>query len=485
MQRPMRYILLALTTATLLLTGCAGFAPAPSSTGPTQIHFSALNGNVHGGQNPITGATVQVYAAGTTGTYGTGATALIPTANASCTSNQSPTCYYLGGAPGCVAGNGQTCYTNVVTDGGGYFNITGDYSCTSGSELYITATGGNPGSGVNNSVIQLSGFGLCDNLPNVTFLLLNEVTTVGTAFALAQFMSDSYNASTQTGYINIGAPASNVTGLKEAFADINTLVNYANGSSPGPAAGSGAVVPAGTVVPSQQIYAIANSLAACVNTNGSGACTGSFGLFGLTTVNGVAPSDTAGACLNIAKHPTVNANNILDLTYPAAPFATTFISANDLSLAITYTGNGISAPSGVAVDASGNVWVANSTGNSVTELAHNGSPVGNSPFTTGGITAPTALAVDNSGYVWIANSNSTLTQLSSSGSSVGSSPFSGGGLSSPTSVAVDGLGDIWLSNSGNNSVSEFSSSGTALSPAGTGYVAIGLTSPVGVAINPQ
>jgi len=454
----------------LALTGCAGFDAASKTVAPTKASLSGIKGLVHGGQNPISYASLQVYQAGTTG-YGTGATPLIPSGS-----------YFAGGASGCVPSQTQTCYSGVVTDGGGNFNITGDYSCTLGKELYITATGGNPGAGTNNASVLMAGIGLCDNLANVQDLLINEVTTVGTVWALAPFMNDSYSASTQTGYVNIGTSSTNTTGLQQAFADINTLVNYVTGSSPGPAPGSQATVPAGTTVPSQEIYALADVLAACVNTTGSGSCTS---LFGYTTVNSVAPTDTVGAALNMATNPSAsgNATNILQLGAAQAPFATSFTAANDLTLAVTYTGSGINTPSALAVDGSGNIWIANAGGNSVTELAHNGTPVGNSPFTAGSISAPTALAIDTSGDVWIANGNSTLTELSSAGANMNSSPFSGGGLNGPVSIAFDGLGNAWIANYTGNSVSEFSSTGTAISPATTGYTATGLSNPIGVAVN--
>jgi len=481
----MKIRLLALSTFVLALTGCAGIQTA-SKSAPTQFSLGAIKGNVHGGQNPVGYSAVQVYAAGTTGTYGTAATALIPTANAACTSTQSPECYYLGGAPNCVASGSQTCYTGVISDAGGNFTLNGDYSCTSNQELYITATGGNPGSGTNNSLTLMTAIGLCSNLANVPFVQLNEVTTVGTVWALAPFMSDSYNATTQTGYVNIGAPSTNVAGLQQAFMDVNTLINYQDGYTPGPAPGSGATVPTGAVVPVQEIFAIADALAACVNTSGGGACTGTTGLFTYTTVNSVAPTDIVGAALNIANNPGVNASAILSLRSPSAPWASTFTTANDLTLAVTYTGAGsINSPSALAVDASGNVWIANSGGSgSVTELAHNGAPVGSSPFTAGSINIPTAIAVDTSGDIWVANGNSTLTELSSTGTNMNGGPFSGGGLSGPTSISFDGLGNVWLANYSNSSVSEFSSTGSAISGT-SGYTATGLSSPIGVAINPH
>ncbi len=79
--------------------GCGvGAAPTGAITAPH------IRGSVHGGQQPVSGATIQLFAAGTSG-YGTGATSLLT-------------------AP-------------VTTDSGGNFTITGDYTCPSAaSELY-------------------------------------------------------------------------------------------------------------------------------------------------------------------------------------------------------------------------------------------------------------------------------------------------------------------------------------------------------------
>jgi len=60
--------------------------------------------------------------------------------------------------------------------------------------------------------------------------------------------------------------------------------------------------------------------------------------------------------------------------------------------------------------------------------------------------------------------------------------LSGGGLDNAIAVAVDSLGDAWVTNSIGNSVSEFSSTGAALSPS-TGYTGGGLSRPSVVAID--
>src|ERR1700679_2472118 len=115
-----RLCVLVLSSACLTLLGCGAGAPSSSSLSGGQ-----LRGSVHGGQQPITGAAIQLYAAGTAG-YGSSGKPLLT--------------------------------TSVTTDATGSFSITGDYTCPSStSQLYIVATGGNPGlaRGTNNAATAL------------------------------------------------------------------------------------------------------------------------------------------------------------------------------------------------------------------------------------------------------------------------------------------------------------------------------------------
>src|SRR5580698_4180162 len=80
---------------------------------PATIRGAALQGKVHGGQQPINGAIIQLYAAGTGG-YASAASPLIA--------------------------------STVTSKSDGSFTITGDYTCPSASSLvYMTATQGNSG----------------------------------------------------------------------------------------------------------------------------------------------------------------------------------------------------------------------------------------------------------------------------------------------------------------------------------------------------
>jgi hypothetical protein len=432
----MRSLWLSLTAATLCLTGCAGYSNNASSVDTTNS-LVGLHGTAHGGQQPVGFSSIQLYQAGSTAGYGMGATPLLKQA--------------------------------VSTDASGNFSITGLYNaCSLGSQVYITATGGQPIPGTTNSALALiAGLGLCDNVNSSTSININEVTTVGTIWALAPFMNGT----------TIGAPTSNVPGMASAFSDITSLVNIGTGVSNASTAS--------IILPNAELNTIANAIAGCINTGGTSSM-GCSNLFNAApNPDSTIPTDTITAALNIARKPSRNVPAIIANASSFAVFAPTVASANDLTLAITYKGSGLSSPTGAAIDSTGNVWVSNA-GNSVSEFAHNGTILsGANGYTAGSLNSPSAIAIDTTGNVWITNSgNNTLTELNSSGANVSGSPFSGGGLSSPTAIAFDALGYSWISNAGNSSVSKFSSTGTAVSGTG-GYTATGLSAPVGVAVNPH
>jgi len=433
-RNPMRMLLVPAFASVLCLTGCAGFSNSTGSSA-SAVPLAGLHGSAHGGQQPVVNSTIQLYQAGTSG-YGAGATALIT--------------------------------STVLTDANGNFTVTGLYHCTSGSQVYITATGGQPLTGItNNSLALMAGLGLCDNLTASTNIQINEVTTVASVWALAPFMAG----------VNVGAPSTNATGLTNAFADINTLANISTGRANSSTTN--------VTLPTAEINTIANSIAGCINTAGSSS-TGCSNLFGAApNANSTLPTDTITAALNIARNPSRNVAAIISNASAYAVFAPTISSVNDLTLAVTYTGSGMNSPSALAADSAGNIWVVNSAGNSVTEVTHTGTILsGSAGYTPSGLSAPSAIAFDLSGHAWITNSGTnSLSELSSSGINVGNSPFFGGGLSTPTAIAFDAFGNSWISNSGNSSVSEFSSTGSPLS--GSGYSVTGLTAPVGIAVNPH
>jgi hypothetical protein len=423
----------AVALCSLWLAGCsAGFNSSVAA--PIATTHIELQGSVHGGQQPVSGATIGLYVA-STGGYGSSLQNILT-------------------AP-------------VSTSASGGFSITGDYTCTAGQQMYLTATGGNTGQGVNSNSAIMAALGNCSQLSASTYINANELTTVASVFALAPFMSSA---------TALGTSSTNVAGLTRAFASVHKLVNTTTGSAPGD------LLPAGAVAPTAELNTLADILAACVNTTGdTGSGTPCHQLFTLLTpAGGTAPTDTIGAALAIAKNPTLNVSSLFSLIPSQSPFQPTLSAApTDWTIAVTYSGS-FNKPATTAVDSSGNIWVANTGNNTVEVLAQTGMPAIGTALSGNGLSAPVAVAIDASGNAWVANSTgTTLSAFTVAGAPVSGSPFTPDGISHPVSLAFDATGNIWVANSGNDSVSQVSSSGTAIQQIS------GATAPNAIAINPK
>jgi len=286
------------------------------------------------------------------------------------------------------------------------------------------------------------------------------------------------------GPANIGSSASNSAGLADAFAAINQVVTTANGTLPGPA------LPAGATLPTVAINSLGDILEQCINSGGgvAGDSSNCGNLFNLApnAAGTVFPADTITAALNIAQTPgrNVAALNRLRSSSPVfQPALDVNTPPSAWTIAITYTGGGLSTPTSIAADAAGAVWITNKGNSSVTKLDNTGAAVsGSGGFTAGGFSAPSAIAIDTGGNAWVANSgNNTITELNSTGTS--GTVYGGNSLSTPASIAIDGVGNLWVANSGSNSVSAFTSSGGVLG--GSPYSGAGTSAPTSIAITPK
>ena len=429
----------AISAALCLLTmaGCAGMQTT-MPTAPVTAKLT-LSGSVYGGQQPIKQALLAVYAASTTG-YNTANTNLLTSA--------------------------------VTTDSNGGFSVSDDYTCTAGQQIYIVATGGNPGAGTNANIALMAALGDCSTVASQR-VTINEVSTVASVYALAPFMSSATTVSTSP---------TNTSGLAHAFASVRKLANLSTGAS------SGTTLPAGATAPSATVNTLANVAAACVNStgvsgDGNGTCAQ---LFSLTTpVGGSAPTDTLQALLNIAHHPTLNVPQLYDIVPANGPFQPVVSPTNvpnDWTLAVTYSGGALNTPQSTTVDASGNIWITNAGNNTVTVLAQNGTPAPGSPFSGNGLARPTAIAIDANGNGWIANTGAaSVSAFTLGGSPITGSPFNGGGnISAPNGVAIDAPGNVWVTNSATGSVTKLSSSGAYLQ-----QVSSGISAPAALVINPN
>ena len=145
-------------------------------------------------------------------------------------------------------------------------------------------------------------------------------------------------------------------------------------------------------------------------------------------------------------------------------------------------GTGLSYPSGVAVDGAGNVFIADYGNGKVKEVPRTGSSYGTQISLSSSATQPTGVAVDGSGNIYIADygQNKVYKQTPSAGSySETTVPTTG--LSNPYLVAADAFGNVYIADSGNGRVVEVPWSGSAF---GTQITIVdSLASPSGVAID--
>jgi streptogramin lyase len=308
---------------------------------------------------------------------------------------------------------------------------------------------------------------------------MNEVSTVAAAYAFAGYAVDATHVSSSGSAIA-------QTGISNAFASATNLAGISTGTAL-------TTTPAGNgTVPQKTINTIANILTSCVNSTGpsSTPCATLFANAKSQGAYGTAPTDTATAAINIAHNPGNAVGTLFGLITGSPAFSPSLTSVpNDFTLAVTYSGVGGSGASNgaysIAIDNLGDAWFVNVNNNSVSKFSANGAPL--SPangFAGANFFIPAGIAIDLNGNAWIVDSGlSNIVELSASGSPVGT--FSGGGLATPQDIAIDGYGNVWAVNgaSGSYSLSEFNSSGTALSPAGVGFIGGNINKPTSLAID--
>ena len=437
-----------------------------------------ISGVVSSGTTPIVGATVQLFAAGTSG-YAKGAMSLTT-------------------VPSTLSSN---------ADGGFSFG----YTCPSapGDQLYLVSTGGSTiGSGSDSSIVLMVTLGTCSKLASSTSVTINELTTVASAYSLSGF-----TAADSSGGILVGAPAPstactsagasiagkatcNYRGLANAFLTPANLVDTASGAAltttefysgndpnnlngwsssygdpASPCPGSTCLSPNNPVpapalntssVPYQRVNTLGNVLASCVQQSGNCA-----GLSALTAGS----IDTLQAALYIAQHPgawsgTAGLHELI--AKPSIPFtppygdASTTLSSepNDWTLAITFTGAGLGIDpqadavdyltnQTIAVDINGNVWVTasalnnysagvNATGNTV-GLVAGFDPRGQA------LTPPTSLVSGVIAY----DPSTEYSSYGGFGPNVASPNLTTnlvGVFGQPNSFMVDAAQHLWVSN---------------------------------------
>jgi hypothetical protein len=207
----------------------------------------------------------------------------------------------------------------VLTNEYGGFSIAGNYTCTSGRQVYLYVRGGNSGGdGENPAIGLMASLGMCPESGNfdtkLPFIFVNEVSTVAAAYAMAGSAADA---------THINSPSTTHDAVdKASAADLaNIATGFAYSEQPSNPERK---------VPRDKIHTLANILSACVNSN-SPASDGCQILFANARSRGGAgavPEDTATAAINIARSPHANVGALFSLQPKvSAPFTPALDSA--------------------------------------------------------------------------------------------------------------------------------------------------------------
>ncbi|MFI5351727.1 MAG: hypothetical protein ACHQZS_02105 [Candidatus Binatales bacterium] len=260
----------------------------------------------------------------------------------------------------------------------------------------------------------------------------------------------------------------------------------------------------------ERLNTVADILAGCVQSSGPSSsacmklmCDATPGLTYTSSCSGTPTiTDTMAAAHLIVTNPANNVDALYGLAAASPPFSPALGAAPDgweIALNFAPAAAAFNQPESMALDGSGNVFVANSgksmgTFGSVSELtAASGYATGlNFAPTAAAFDAPLSVVLDGSSNVFVANCGSYCSGAGNSGSvselTAGSNPPYSGGLNFdapaaafnvPLSAALDGSGNVFVANCGSDcsttgnsgSVSELTeasgyTSGANFAPAG-------------------
>jgi len=386
------------------------------------------------------------------------------------------------------AGNGKLGQPRFLGDGGpataANLNLPGGVAVDRSGNVYIADTGDNSirkvgANGVINTIAG-NGFGgvCCDTeLASESVLLQPEDVFVDNSGNV--YIADTGNAAVReitasTGIINFIAGACNITSN-------STSSNTGETCSIGYSGDGGLANEGGLVEPFAVVVDSAGNVYIAEPTDGR--------IREVSTINGKIDINT------------IVGNGTLGFSGDGA----------------AATSAELNRPTGVAIDGSGNIYIADSlnnriraaqSGGSIKTFAGNGgySYSGDGgPATSAQMNSPHAVAADTAGNYYIADSgNNVVRKVSASGTITtlagnGTAGFGGDGgaatsaqLSGPQGVAVDGAGNVYIADTGNSRVREVSG-GSITTVAGSGTPGFGgdggaatsakLYSPVGLALD--
>ncbi|HXC97199.1 MAG TPA: hypothetical protein VNU92_15975 [Edaphobacter sp.] len=446
-----RALIALLASSAVVMVGCSSMSTtAPLSANPLSTP-AALSGKIHGGNQPVVGATVTLWYAGQSG-------------------------------PAVLA-------ATTTTDSGGFFGFSKDpvngntdtgnqFSCPSNSDplVYVVSRGGNTqNNGIatqsNSAAAFIAIYGDCRELTASNFVYMSEVTTAATMAAAVQFFDPNTDTLRADG-----------TGQQKIVVDqlSSTIALLAN-STTGLAVSTTNIAPIGgtnvasgvtvTAVPEAgKLNLIGNIISACINgaTSANAACNTLFASAvpaqaNTTSLNGSYPStttDTLQALYYMFTNPTngqgsTGTTNLAALYSLAggvgAPYQPAASQPTDWTLAVAYissgtcgtptggTGDFINAPVDINIDGHDDVWIANSqTGGNLSAISQAGAPIACVNFDAGA--SNDGAVLDSTGKIWF-SAGTTMYRYNQDTRATLAFPV---GVS-PLAITADGVGNVYFS----------------------------------------
>lgn len=378
-----RNLFVLLASSVILTAGCSHALYSGPQADPINS-AATLRGNVHGGNQPVIGATVTLWFAG-----------------------QNPSFPATKGATTTTDRNGSFSFVKD-TSGGTHDGTTNTYACPTSVAsplVYVLSQGGNNQNngvvGQSNSAAAFIGlYGSCANLTAADFVFLSETTTVATMAAVQQFFDPatetiSADGTEQQRFIMLNLP-NTVKLLANPTTGTAVSSTVVSASAEGDIAQSVNL----TATPeTAKINTLANIISACINnaTSAAPACSTLFSAAvpppgNVTSLNPTTPftaaTDTLQALFYIFTNPTnsnpTNMANLFTLAPAVGDQPMLLTQPTDWTIGIVYTstsscgttgGNFIDAPFDINIDAQNNVWFANSIEGNLTAISSSGAPL--------------------------------------------------------------------------------------------------------------
>jgi hypothetical protein len=387
---------------------------------------------------------------------------------------------------------------HATTDRNGMFVINYTPPSDRNAVLYLIADGSSAaGATVQRKELRLATvLGIGQAPVNA---VVNERTTVATAFAMARFIQGTNIAGVWPGPQNAAVTLKNLVSV--ATGEVGLVLGHS---------------PNGTQTSTMaEFNSLSNLLAACVSATVAMPCNA---LFAATrTPSGQVPADTLQAAVNIAHYPGNRAATLFLLSRIRMLYQPALNSAPDAwTIAIRYDGNGheFDGPGNMAIDQDGNVWSTNNYeytksqlkqacgGTYAIKLTPDGKDAPGAPYYGGGLYgAGFGIALDAQGNAWLGNfgfqgtsrqngqgplkcvgNDTTVSGFEPDGTPLSPNGFSNGGIHLPQGMATDQQGNLWIANCGANSVVQYPDANPELA---LSYSGLPLYSPFGVAVDAQ